>query len=1584
MRARRSARLAAAALACLAARSGSAATLPADFNDALFAMVPAPTALAFTPDGRVLVTSQTGELRVFDQKGAQKATALTLAPICSNSERGLLGIAVDPAFASNDFVYVYYTANIPTVGCKNRVSRFTLPDTNVVDPASELILLDNIRSTHGNHNAGDLHFGNDGNLYVSVGDGGCDYKDTTKCGGQNAASRDENVLNGKILRITPTGDIPADNPFQGPGTARCGLDGGTMPGSRCQETYAWGFRNPFRFALDPGDPSVSGQRLFVNDVGQDMWEEIDSVSAGSDYGWNCREGAHGNPAATNCAGPPPGAVDPIHEYSHTTGCGSITGATFVPAGVWPNTYTGAYLFADYVCGRIARLSPNGKGGFVTADFVGDLGGDSAVEIAFGPAGANQALYYTTYANGGSVRRIRFTGVLNHPPVAAFVATPRSGAAPLEVAFDGSGSRDADKDALTYVWDFGDGGPPAETTTPTTSHLYPAIGSFTATLRVRDARNALSDPTTVAIDVSNSPPLPVITSPPPGALFAVGQALTLSGTATDLQDGVLATTSLTWEVVLHHETHTHPFLPPTPGNDIPIVAPAPEDLAAVGTSFLEIRLTATDGNGLARTVVRNVMPHVVPVLLLTTPPGLGLRVNGLAVTAPVALPSWEGYALDVLAPTQVDAAGHGHSFTSWSDGGGIEHAIVTPASPSPLTALFDLTPALAISNATVAEGNAGATPAVFTVTLSDPAPGAVTVDYATLDGTATAGSDYAATGGTLTFAPGVVSQTIAVDVLGDTAVEGTESFFVRLSGASGALTGVGRGEGFILDDDGGARFELAADAYRASESSGGVTVTVNRTGDLAGSASVDYGTLDGTATAPDDYATTTGTLAFGPGVKSRTFRVPIAKDALAEGDETVLLRLSNPGPGAALGTRATAVLTIADDDAAGSIAFGATAYAARESDPQAIVTVKRVGGAAGGVTVDYATADGTATAGLDYTPVSGILSFAPGVTSRTFTVPLLDDGVVEGNETVVLSLDHPLGGATLASPSEAVLTIQEGNPVFQFSAPAYAAGEGGGRATITVVRSGPAAGPAAVSYATSDGTAVQGVQYTSTSGTLTFGPGVASRTFAVPILETTRHEDASTVLLSLSAPSPGASVGPRSTAVLTLRDDDPAGSLRFTLAGYSVSETKPAVTIGVRRTGGTASDVTVAYATSDGTARAGVNYAPTSGTLSFGRGVASDTFTVPILDDGAPNGDLTFGVALSAPAGGASLGVPAAAQVTIVTPDPTLEFASATYNVGAAGPHATIAVRRSGPLAGTVTASYATSDGTATAGTDYTGTTGTLTFGPGVVTQTFAVAVSTVPRLEGNATVDLALTAAGGGAALGPRSTAVLTIAGDDPTVAFTMTAYSAGENAKQASVSVRRSGPMMVPVSVQYATADGTAEAGTDYVATSGLLSFPAGAAVRTFTVPLSQDSGHEGPETVLLALSNPLAAVLGTPAAATLTIRDDDAAGIVQFESAVYSASAAGPTATITVARAGGVASGASVDYATADGSALAGVDYRSSAGTLVFAAGQQAATFTIDVMDDLASGPNKTVNLVLTRPQGGAALGPRSSAVLWVVENR
>lgn len=682
----------------------AAVVAPPGFSTAAIGSVAAPTALAAMPDGRMLVTSQRGQMYAITGGVVGTAPVLDLSDrVCRNSERGLLGVAADPDAATRA-LYVFYTRRgsdptcptnsaggpVPAGAPTNRVSRFVMGADGTVDPATETVLLDGIYSPAGNHNAGDLFVGTDGYLYISTGDGGCDYRGGASepggsgCAGANDAARDLNILNGKILRITRSGGIPSDNPFVGANTASCAR-GPAATGLVCRETFATGLRNPFRIAMKPG---VVPTQFRINDVGQDTWEEIDAGVKGADYGWNTREGLCARTGSeTNCgAATPAGMTDPVFVYGHSTGCESITGGAFVPDGIWPSAYQGAYLYSDYVCGKIRSLSPAGA----STDLVTGLGVSSAVALAFGKDGATTSLYYTSYASGGTIHRLRYTGTANRAPTSTLTAAPWAGAAPLAVTLDGTGSTDPDGDALTYLWTFGDGSPGATTSAPTVVHSYRA-GIWTAGLRVRDAKGALSVTKSWRISSGNYAPKPTITSPAAGDTFTAGTSYTLSGSATDAEDGTVPAARLVWTIERRHDQHTHPFLGPVAGRTVSFVAPGPENLAAAADSDLRITLKATDSRGISTTVRRTFTPNRVAVTFVTEPAGRTVIVDGSPFAAPVTLTSWAGSTLQLDVPAQTTAEGVSYEFASWSDLRPAGHAIVVPAESLTMTATLRVRP-----------------------------------------------------------------------------------------------------------------------------------------------------------------------------------------------------------------------------------------------------------------------------------------------------------------------------------------------------------------------------------------------------------------------------------------------------------------------------------------------------------------------------------------------------------------------------------------------------------------------------------------------------------------------------------------------------------------------------------------------------------------------------------------------------------------------------------------------------------------------------------------------------------------------------
>jgi hypothetical protein len=432
----------------------------------------------------------------------------------------------------------------------------------------------------------------------------------------------------------------------------------------------------------------------------------------------------------------------------------------------------------------------------------------------------------------------------------------------------------------------------------------------------------------------------------------------------------------------------------------------------------------------------------------------------------------------------------------------------------------------------------------------------------------------------------------------------------------------------------------------------------------------------------------------------------------------------------------------------SLQFSSATYAISEISPFASILVSRQGDTAGMASVQFSTSDGTATATRDYTPVSQTLIFDLFETVKQVNVPILNDALPEGDETVNLRLTHPVG-AQLGVPNTAMLTIKDANPyqpsVFRFSSPTYAYFENSAFASIMVVRNANA-GPGSVHYATSPRTISGRRNYQDVSGTLTFAPGETAKTFTVPLINDLVAEGDDTANLTLSAPT-GGTLGSPSTAVLTVRDDDPLQSsiFRFSSPTYTYFENSGIASILVVRNPNTGLG-SVKYSTSPGITNGQRTYQLVSGTLTFAPGETAKTFNVPLIDDSVVKGDDTVNLTLNAPTGG-TLGSPSSALLTVRENDVApsfVQFASSGFSANEAAGSAPITVKRTGNTALPVSVQYATSNGTASAGSDYKATAGTLSFAAGETSKTFTIPILDDKLVEGNETVNLTLRSPIGG------------------------------------------------------------------------------------------------------------------------------------------------------------------------------------------------------------------------------------------------
>jgi uncharacterized repeat protein (TIGR01451 family) len=749
----------------------------------------------------------------------------------------------------------------------------------------------------------------------------------------------------------------------------------------------------------------------------------------------------------------------------------------------------------------------------------------------------------------------------------------------------------------------------------------------------------------------------------------------------------------------------------------------------------------------------------------------------------------------------------------------------------------LKPDITIDNVTVTEGNSGTTNATFTVSLSASSTSTVTVDFATADGTATAGSDYQSNSGTLTFAPGVTTQTITVAVNGDTIDEASEIFFVNLTNASNAVILDSQGQGTITDND--AAPSLSINDVSVTEGNGETTsATFNVTLSTASgqTVTVNYATSSAspaTATADNDYQSTSGTLTFTPGQTVQTITVLINGDTTFEPSETFLVNLTTPTN--ATISDAQGQGTITNDDEAPpvpSITINDVSVAEGNSGTKTLdFTVSLSMSSTETITVAYSMANGTATAGSDYQSTSGTVTFNPGETSKTISITINGDTLVEPDETFFIDLTNASANAFITD-TRGVGTITNDDTANLVISQVYGGGGNGGatythdfieifnRGTTTVNLTGWS-----VQYQAATGTGAWNV--TNLSGTIQ--PG---QYYLV------QEASGGTVGNPLPAPdATGTIVMAAGAGKVALLNTTTA------LSGACPSSVNLADLVGY----GTTANCF------EGAGRAPVPSATTadfrlSGGCQDTNNNAAD-FTTATPNPRNTNSPLNACAA------------------------PSLSINDVTVTEGDTGTViATFTVSLNNTSVQTITVNYATADGTATAPADYLQANGILTFNPGDLTKTISVTINGDTLNEPSETFFVNLSGAANATIADPQGQGTITDNDAQPALSINdVTVAEGNSGTTNATFTVTLSAPSGQTVTVNYATADGSATAPSDYQAiTTTALTFNPGETTKTVTVVINGDTTVEPDETFFVNLSGATNATISI-AQGTGTITNDD-----------------------------------------------------------------------------------------------------------------
>lgn len=629
-----------------------AASLPSGFKETRIAKDLDPVDLQIAPDGRIFLTEKNGKIRIIKNDKLLDKPFMNLK-VDNVNERGLLGLAFDPNFASNQFIYVYYTVKDAN---HNRVSRFKA-NGDVVQAGSETVLIDIDPSNAGNHNGGALLF-KAGKLYITTGDGA-----------NSSNSQSLSTLLGKVLRINPDGTIPSDNPFF------------SKASGKYRAIWALGLRNPFKATIQAGTG-----KIYVNEVGSNRFEEINEIFSGKNYGWPSIEGRRTD------QNQPANYQDPVFAYPTGQGCAVTGGAFYNPTNdQFPSQYKGRYFYADYCGGFIKTLDVSNNN--ATANFA--TGIDRPIDIKVSSSGT---LYYiarggkgggsqsdNTSSDDGSVWKVEYTGS-GLPTVSANPSNQTAsvgGSATFTVSGSGSGT-------LQYQWQRNGSNISGAIADRYTINKV-SINDNGATFRcvISNSNGSVTSNSATLTVTLNKEPEATITSPKADWLYSGGGVINFEGKGTDPEQGNLPASAFTWKIDFHHADHVHPAMDNVSGAKSGTFQ-IPKSGETEANVWYRIYLTVKDDKGLKNTTYRDVYPVKSQVTLASVPSGLQVKLDGKTVTTPYTFTGVAGIVRTIEAVNSQQLNSKGYQFVSWSDKGSINHDINTPATNTTFTAVFKQT------------------------------------------------------------------------------------------------------------------------------------------------------------------------------------------------------------------------------------------------------------------------------------------------------------------------------------------------------------------------------------------------------------------------------------------------------------------------------------------------------------------------------------------------------------------------------------------------------------------------------------------------------------------------------------------------------------------------------------------------------------------------------------------------------------------------------------------------------------------------------------------------------------------------------
>lgn len=794
---------------------------------------------------------------------------------------------------------------------------------------------------------------------------------------------------------------------------------------------------------------------------------------------------------------------------------------------------------------------------------------------------------------------------------------------------------------------------------------------------------------------------------------------------------------------------------------------------------------------------------------------------------------------------------------------------------------DLAPVVRFTAAsqTVEEGIGTAT---IQVELDKASAKATSIPY-TVSGTATNPGDHNLASGTLTIPAGLRNANLSVAIIADAVTEPNETIIVNLGTPTGGTLGTPATHTLMITDtvlNPSVQWMLGSQVV--SESAGTVTVTavLNAPGTAAVTAPF---TLTGSANSPTDHNLTNGSITIPAGSTTASASFTIVNDTLDENDETVILTMGTP-TGGTLGTTKVHTVTVLDDDLAPVAQFATASETLTEAagTTSASVTLSAASGKA--VTLPFIVS-GTATNPADHNLASGSITIPAGSLSGAVSWNIVDDTLVEPSETIVLTLSGAPTNATLGAATVHTKTITDNETasILQWTLASQNASEAIGTVTVQASLSAALSVSTTVPFTVS-GTATSVTDHNALSGSLTIPAGSLTANASFQLVNDTAFEGDETVILTLGNPSPSTlNLGARTVHTVTIKDDETAPIVGFTLASQSVSEAVGSASVILTLNAASASTVTVPY-TLSGTATNPADHTLAAGSVSFTAGITSRTISVPVVNDAVTEANETLVISLGTPTG-ATLGTTTTHTLTIIDNDalPVVQWSLASQAASEAAGAVTLTATLSAAGATTITVPVTAAAGsTALATSDYTLSSNTITFPVGSTSASYSVSIVNDTLNENGEIVTLNL-GSPVGATLGAMTSHALTITDNDaaPTIQWTLAAQNGDENTGSVTAVATLSAASGKDITVSY-SASGNANAGgrTKYVLAPGTLTLPAGTASKNLPITLVNDN-LPGPSDFYLglALATPVNATLGAITNTIITLIDNDAAALMTEE---------------------------------------------------------------------------------------------------------